>query len=288
MSLISDNSTTWGYYSSHRENVKKAHGTYMAVLDENLEPLYDLPPTDDYSAPHSSWSVESFKGTFFLPPGGGNNSPAVNDLLFTRLSGLVSAEGGFRNDIRYIIVEPEHSRRLVYKIEYVSAVGGAHPAVIEINALNSAGFLWGELPYISPDSWDRISDYQGENPNLWRSSLSVDIGFDGVPIYNSYSLHNEYKELTDTASGAISRSCQFIELLRGTPGETFQVIKREGVDDTITLDTSFSPLADVIAEEVQMRNIKVDVTLVFPGDEPYMVPSGTSPVESPKFVIEVG
>lgn len=268
MSLISEGIMSWQQYSAHREAVKEAEGVYFGLLDENLEPICSLPYTDDYSSPTSDWTPVNFRGTFLIPPGGAEYSAAVEKLVTSSLSGKVSGTPSTKNELLYITVEPRDGGRGVFRIEFVTTTGGKHPLLMEVHGLSSAGFLLGELPYVSQQSWQRIIEYQSnENPLLWRSSLEVDIGVEGIPVYNSYSLGVEYPKTQDTLVGAIQRSGQFLGLLQGLqPGEEpVTAVQRSG-GLTLEVDATFSPLADVLAEPAQNAGSRIEVGLYLPGD----------------------
>lgn len=288
MSLISEGFMSWQQYSAHREAVKEAEGVYFGLLDENLEPICSLPYTDDYTAPTSDWTPVNFRGTFLIPPGGAEYSPAVEKLVTSSLSGEVSGTPSAKNELLYIVVEPREGGRGVFRVEFVVTTGGKSPLLMEIHGLSSAGFLLGELPYVSQQSWQKIVEYQtNENPLLWRSSLEVDIGVEGVPVYNSYSLGVEYTKTQDTLVGAIQRSGQFLGLLQGLqPGEEpVTAIQRSG-GVTLEVDAKFSSLSEVLAEPAQSAGCRIDVGLHLPEDDEKVNGVNDSP-SLPTFIVMV-
>lgn len=262
MSLISDGSTTWEAYSSHREFIKSQGQTYFGLLDSWWEPICDMPPVgNDFEIPIGAWDVGEFSASFHVPPM--SEHPAVEDLVLNAISGQ-------KRGARYIIAEPPEGGRGVYRIEYATAIGADTPHTIEVHGLSPVDFLIGELPYVHPGAWMNILLYLEENQKLWRRSLWEDVGFDDIPIYNSVSLSSELKT-SDRLYEAIDRSCTFHQLLNpdtrtGSPRGYLLTVNGNGSNSEISVEAKFSSLLSVVEEPSVSEGHSLEIQLHLPGD----------------------
>lgn len=288
MSLISKGSLTWEDYSQHRESVKKKQGYYIGLLDEWLEPICDITlPVIDYDSPVSNWTPVEFSGSFSIPQSS-HKDPVLEELVYSSINGRIGVEGGHKPEERYVIVEPKGGGRMTYRIEFVTASGGNSPEVLEIHALSPEGFILDEIPYVNQTAHSAMITYKNENPMLWRSSLDIDMGFDGLPLYNSNTLAIEEENKIETVHGVLSRSFEFImALINRDPSKPHLVaVKDDGIDDSIVVKQEFETLASVIRDASLDNGITMNIALALPGDNDSVTGNGL--VVSPCFFFKVG
>ena len=288
MSLIRKGAMTWESYSQHREAVKEKQGYYMGLLDEWLEPICDVTlPVIDYSAPVSDWTPVEFSGSFSVPQNN-HNDPVLEELVYKDINGKIGVEGGHKPEERYIIVEPRGGGRMTYRVEFVTASGSSSPEVLDVHGLSPEGFILDELPYVNSTAHSAMLIYKDENPLLWRSSLEIDMGFDGLPLYNSNTLAIEEDNKTDSVYDILNRSFEFIiALINRDPAQPHLVaVKDDNVNDSIEIRQEFETIASVIRDASLDNGVTLNISLSLPGDNNSV--TGNDSVSSPCFFFKVG
>lgn len=289
MSLIRKGAMTWESYSQHRESVKEKQGYYMGLLDEWLEPICDISlPVIDYSAPVSDWIPVEFSGSFSVPQNS-HNDPVLEELVYKDINGKIGVEGGHKPEERYIIVEPRGGGRMTYRVEFVTASGSSSPEVLEVHGLSPEGFILDELPYVNQTAYDAMVIYKNQNPLLWRSSLEIDMGFQGLPLYNSNTLALEKEEeQSESVYDILNRSFEFIiALINRDPAQPHLVaVKDDNVNDSVEVRQEFETLASVIRDASLDNGVTLNISLSLPGDNDSV--TGNDSVSSPCFFFKVG
>ena len=288
MSLIRKGAMTWESYSQHREAVKEKQGYYMGLLDEWLEPICDVTlPVIDYSAPVSNWTPVEFSGSFSVPQNS-HNDPVLEELVYKDINGKIGVEGGHKPEERYIIVEPRGGGRMTYRVEFVTASGSSSPEVLEVHGLSPEGFILDEIPYVNSTAHSAMLIYKDENPLLWRSSLEIDMGFQGLPLYNSNTLALEEDNKIESVYDVLNRSFEFIiALINRDPNQPHLVaVKEDNVNDSVEVKQEFETLSSVISDASLDNGVTLNISLSLPGDNDSV--TGNDSVSSPCFFFKVG
>ena len=153
-------STDWDSHKKHRAQVVADFGQWIGLLDENGQPICDLPQPLTMTAPRGRGSVGSFQATFDLgDETGGLSHPAVRALIDDTM-GVTDGTGHVTptSHTRIIVIERATGRRQAYEVAQRKSktMAGTHH-VMEINGADMVGKL-SRIPIMSmPASWTALT-----------------------------------------------------------------------------------------------------------------------------------
>lgn len=285
MSLIS-NGMTWDELSLSTQSDKNNGKTVFMIIDENLEPITMISlPLIDYSAPLAEWEPVEFQGTWALPSRL-KAMPELIELLGQNFDGSFNMTGYHKPEVRYIVAEPPTGGRMIYRVEFSTASGSYEPEILTVAAVSPEAFLLDELPYVNPIAH---AELMSKSDSVWSSSYGSAFQWDGLPLFLSNTIGLDRPGQSDTLSGAISRTIDFMGKLSGYdngPGAPLSVSNPNSIDDSIRVDWDFAPLAEVIKNPAINKGLHLEIQLRYPSDRT-MVNDSVYSVSSPQFVFVI-
>lgn len=126
----------WASHRLHRRQVAHDQGMWVGLLDENCDPLYDVPPVGDLSAPRIRNAPTSMRARFGVKSPLGFVHPVVDELIAEGL-GQVDSQGQLvivPHSTRFLAVERTDEVRRVFRVSHsvVSGLGRA-PSAMEVH-----------------------------------------------------------------------------------------------------------------------------------------------------------
>lgn len=140
----------WDSFKKHRERIARDHGTYVGLLNEDGEPLFDCPPLVFGTAPKTRNVPVSARLQFVVKDVDGLEHPMVADLLGKEASGAwfaTDSEGRVvktsLDATRFLLVERPDSPRRVYRFTHGTAQGGIDsPSLLECHGFDMLKMLY--------------------------------------------------------------------------------------------------------------------------------------------------
>ncbi|WP_368267082.1 hypothetical protein [Corynebacterium ulcerans] len=146
----------WEQFAQHRAAVIHDYGMWIGLMDNNMNPIMDMPAPISIDAPITRMAPSSCKAVFKTRVDG-NIHPMVDHLIAENLA-KIDEQGQLiaaAQDAIFLAIEVAHGIRNVYKGVFTVASGDQEsPTLLEFNGVCEIQWTLGALPCPSaPFSW---------------------------------------------------------------------------------------------------------------------------------------
>lgn len=280
--------STWDYWQRHINYVVEQYGQWVGVCDENYEPLYDLPPLTEFSAPVQALEPAALTIEISLPESQLVESEIYHD-LFAGAFAHVNADGGFSVEAlppRTVVVQ-RPDVRLAYTVVVPQASGGVKPEKIQLDLVElkelakawpapSAVTTW-ESGLFQIRTEDAATAYSAPR-DMALVELATKV--DGY-TYGKKSSELILRELYQDSIDTVCRLC-------GWSAHMVVDWASSGVDSPLgVLTTTDNFLWETGLELAKTAGVDIHARLWWPFDEPVKTRNGVRRWDTPMIVWEI-
>lgn len=258
----------WGMHKRHREQVAADEGVYLGLLDENWEPLCDLPSSAVVSTTVKRSDVSECVVSYRVgtPP-----HPSIEHVLAERLLD-VDAGGELvmaTRRWRWLLIqwpEERHAYRVI--VPKGDNAAGEHPLTVELRAVDCMDYALGGFPCVSvPGSWDgQWREFPRDEATVFKTARRM------APILlgeraDGFTVHGP---AVPTIRNLIDRSLQACFHTAGINSNPPVVVSTAGGDGggDVFITPQDGPLLDELKPVVQAAGVRLGAELWLPGDAP--------------------
>lgn len=258
--------TDWTSFHKHRQHLIKTTGQWAGLLNEDGEPLHDLPPVIDIQGDTTRTDLSELTITLQVKSPTGTIHPIVNDIIADQL-GKTDNQARLQpaaQPTRFICFERPGLRR-TYKIMFCVAHGTHTPSTITIHAVTILDLLNGLPAWSNPRSIDgEFKHINQDFATMWKTPRNV-AGFTLATKADGYTVHGP---ATTAIKRIIDESMNTTMKLTGhkdppivctiAPGPSSPDVFIRPEDDSVW---------DTVVPIATAAGVEIGATLWFPGDE---------------------
>lgn len=283
---------SWADHARHRAEVISQTGQWIGLLNENGEPLCDLPPVIKLEAPQTKGEPASLTLTVQLTVADGRLSPLADDLIAEGIGAVNTAGSLIPQNVatRFIAIERPGLHRRVYRITHCRAIGDRYaPQLLEIYGVDELDIL-ACLPCPSmPSEWTSdVRVITRDKATVWHTPrkmamIAMAKVADGFTVQGRAAA--TIRDLIADSLGAYYR------VLRITHDYPVVVAPAENTQNSpmVVLRPQDRSIWDEIAPTALAAKVAISVRMAWPGEH---IPAGCFPpsnsiITKPTFVIYV-